>query len=204
MLRFKQHLAERSQDIRNSDIVNAKTYDEALEKIKNISGSRKLGDGMYAIVFGGNGNLVIKLSGDIDGTYYYLKEIYEKKLWLSNPHFPRIGFLKLFNKHHRDISQQYMVIMEHLDFDSHWIKKLCDGNIYLIGKAYDGFLTEKNYSMGESYVEAWHKLKEIMPKMAEVFELIFSIFKNNSNDIGVSNIGYRYSNKKLVIVDPLT
>lgn len=195
MLSFKQHISEMAtaKDIKSTNLLNAESYSEAWREIQKLE-PIELGKGVNAVAYSKQfGYLVIKLANVEDWTYDYLKKIYDGKLWISNPHLPRTAYLKKFDN---DPKGGYICIMEHLDFDSHWLDKLMHGYTDLIKDAFF------HYEMSDVNHETVVELFKLMPKMKDTFKLIRSI-SGGRGDLHTGNIGYRYSNKKLVIVDPL-
>lgn len=199
MKQFKSFINEKAIDIKKSQVLNANSYDEALEIIQGMN-HVALGSGIFSVVFGGEGKLVVKLSDSgIDGTYWYLKSIKDNMLWASNPHFVRVGEVKTFKD-----SYGYIAVMEKLDFSLASIEKAFGTKQSIAIKSMIFDYMQWKISNDLDKKKLIQPITHKYPKLAECFDFILDLANkyNSDLDLHAGNVAVR--NGTPVIVDPLS
>lgn len=216
MKSFKGHIIERAQQIRYSGILDARSHQQAEQIVSELAEqnkAHKLGAGYFSVVFGGEGQLVIKLSDSaVDGVYHYLA--LAKQIWMRNPHVPRVAALQPFR-----VGSGYVAIMEVLDFSRENNERVWRVDEWATGEPNridPGHWRDLMFNMSEwfeeqDYVdtnnppnETYERFKVIFPRMHELFEMMHEDEKIAMDmlDIHGGNVANRRGQTP-VLVDPI-
>ena len=218
MKTFNSFMFERAAQLRSVDLLDSDSYDEAYEKLMKLNPT-KLGEGLFSAVFGGEGNLVVKLTDSgTDGTYWYLREAHKR--WMNNAHYPRVGAIKSF-----ELSYGYLAVMENLEFspqkvfrafkpfdwyeDGYYATTPSNLSLIIVSTAIH-FLTTKEYDYNtltpeQQYKDAGNYLRfiEVFPKMKEIYELCYNLRETKSTEFDLHGENIAARGNTPVIVDPL-